>query len=87
MRKKGRDTMNTLKVQIKPKEINHFCHILNTCKSDFDIHNNVRSVVDGKSIVGLCSLDISKPLNIQCILHENETLNEIKSKLKDYILE
>ena len=79
--------MEQFKVKVDKTEIQHFCHILGTCKSDFDIQNNSRAIVDGKSIMGLFTLDVTRPLNIQCVLHENETLNEIKEKLKKYVLE
>ena len=61
-----------MKVNIKLDSIDKvrdFVNIVNRYKSDFDLING-RYVIDAKSIMGVFSLDLSKPLILE--IHEEE---------------
>lgn len=45
------------------KEIQEFVNIVSKFSDDIDVSSN-RSMVDGKSIMGLFSLDLSKPVEV-----------------------
>ena len=52
---------------------------------DFDLVSG-RYVIDAKSIMGIFSLDLSKPINLN--IHADESrMDEIVATLKPYILE
>ena len=52
---------------------------------DFDLVSG-RSVIDAKSIMGIFSLDLSKPIDLN--IHADESrMDEIVATLKPYILE
>ena len=77
--------MNKFKVQLDKKNIPSFCRKLIKFDSEFDVHNN-RTFVDGKDIKGFYHLNIDQPLEIQCILSHNESLEKIKEDLKEFII-
>ena len=76
-----------MKVNIKLDSIDKvrsFVNTVNRYSSDFDLING-RYVIDAKSIMGIFSLDLSKPL----ILEIHEADNEIPAlleELKPYIV-
>ena len=52
---------------------------------DFDLVSG-RYVIDAKSIMGIFSLDLSKPIELN--IHASDSnLEEILEKLKDYVVE
>ena len=51
---------------------------------DFDLVSG-RYVIDAKSIMGIFSLDLSKPINLN--IHGNESMDTILEALKPYIIE
>ncbi|MCF2555235.1 HPr family phosphocarrier protein [Faecalicatena contorta] len=52
---------------------------------DFDLVSG-RYVIDAKSIMGIFSLDLSKPIELN-IHASDSSLEEILEKLKDYVVE
>jgi len=44
-----------------------------------------RYVIDAKSIMGIFSLDLSKP--IELMIHDDSVIEEVESVLQDFILE
>ena len=50
---------------------------------DFDLISG-RYVIDAKSIMGIFSLDLSKPIDLA--IHTEDNLNEILEALKPYII-
>ena len=50
---------------------------------DFDLVSG-RYVIDAKSIMGIFSLDLSKPIDLA--IHTEDNLNEILEALKPYII-
>ena len=51
--------------------------------TDFDLVSG-RYVIDAKSIMGIFSLDLSKPIDLN--IHATEGLEDILEKLKPYIV-
>ena len=73
-----------LELKLRQIDAMSFCKKLNKLKSSFDVHSR-RIIVDGKSIIGLCSVDYTNPLYLDCILEDGEDLEYIKEHLKDYL--
>ena len=65
-------------------KVKSFVNDLNAFDSDFDLVSG-RYVIDAKSIMGIFSLDLSKP--IQLNIHDEEQLQGILKTLKPYIVE
>lgn len=55
-------------------KIKKFVNVVQKFESDIDLESG-RYVINGKSVMGIFSLDLSKPLNV--IVHEEEGINEI----------
>lgn len=51
--------------------------------SDFDLVSG-RYVIDAKSIMGIFSLDLSKPIELN--IHNDAQIDEILAALKDFIV-
>ena len=66
--------------------INDVKDFVNTVsKYDFDVDlTSGRYVVDAKSIMGIFSLDLSKPINLN--IHADENMNAILEAIKPYII-
>ena len=72
-----------IKVRVRLKsfdDVSKFVSILNRQEGEFDLTSG-RNTVDPKSVLGVLSLDISKPLQL-IIYHENEIL---LSELDQYL--
>ena len=52
--------------------------------TDFDLISG-RYVIDAKSIMGIFSLDLSKP--IELTIHESDEIDEILKALQPYVVE
>ncbi len=50
---------------------------------DFDLVSG-RYVIDAKSIMGIFSLDLSKPIDLN--IHAEECLDEVMTTLKPYLI-
>ncbi len=66
--------------------INDVKALVNTvCKCDFDVDLiSGRYAVDAKSIMGIFSLDLSKPIKLEA--HSDDT-DEFFAEIKDFIVE
>jgi len=76
-----------MKVNIKLDSIDavrDFVNTVNRFSSDFDLISG-RYVIDAKSIMGIFSLDLSKPLMLEIHEHGNEH-DELMAALKKYIV-
>ena len=65
-------------------KVKSFVNTLNAYDTDFDLVSG-RYVIDAKSIMGIFSLDLSKP--IQLNIHDEEENPDILETLKPYIVE
>ena len=75
------------KVQISLNSIDKvksFVNTINQYDYDFDLISG-RYVIDAKSIMGIFSLDLSKP--IELAIHTETGLDEIMEVLKPYIID
>jgi len=59
--------MNDRKITIylrDPEEVSEFVHLAEQCEFDVDIYYN-RVIIDAKSLLGILSMDLSRPLNVR----------------------
>ena len=77
--------MKELKVKLESIEsVKEFVGMTNRCAFDIDLVSG-RYAVDAKSIMGIFSLDLSKPIDLN--IHNENNVDEILTKLKDFIVE
>ena len=72
---------------IKLNEINDVYTLVNTLVAydgEVDLESG-RYVVDGKSLLGIFSLDLRQP--VKMIIHDENKVDELLSKLADMIVE
>ena len=62
-------------------KVKSFVNTINTFNTDFDLISG-RYVIDAKSIMGIFSLDLSKPIELS--IHDCDNMDEIVSKLEAY---
>lgn len=62
-------------------DIKNFVNIVNTYDFDIDLESG-RYTIDAKSIMGIFSLDLSKPINMH--VHTSDT-QKVESDLANYI--
>lgn len=65
-------------------KVKSFCNDIAKFDAEFDLVSG-RYVIDAKSIMGIFSLDISKPIELN--IHAENGLDEIMEALKPYIAE
>ncbi len=65
-------------------KVKSFVNTLAKFDCDFDLVSG-RYVIDAKSIMGIFSLDLSKPITLN--IHANDGVTEILEALKPYIVE
>lgn len=77
--------MKTFNIMLKSiNDVKDFVNIVN--KYDFDVDlTSGRYIVDAKSIMGIFSLDLSKPIDLN--IHGEDNLEEILTTLKPYIVD
>ena len=65
-------------------KVKAFVNVINKYDFDFDLVSG-RYVIDAKSIMGIFSLDLSKPIDLN-IHAEEDALDAIMSDLSEYII-
>lgn len=65
-------------------KVKSFVNEISKFSNDFDLISG-RYVIDAKSIMGIFSLDLSKPINLN--IHADENLSAIMDVIKPYIIE
>lgn len=76
--------MQMIKVQFRGLEsVKNFVNILSRFKNEFDIVDQ-RYVIDAKSIMGLFSLDLTRPLDLKIYSENEDDIKQIVSALEDY---
>ena len=63
-------------------DVKDFVNIANKYDCDIDLTSG-RYVVDAKSIMGIFSLDLSKPIKVE--IHSNDSCDEILNDLKRFM--
>ena len=77
--------MKTVKISLNSiDKVKAFVNDITKFDTDFDLVSG-RYVIDAKSIMGIFSLDISKPIDLN--IHAESGVDEILAKLKPYIVE
>ncbi len=77
--------MKTVKISLNSiDKVKTFVNEINLFDAEFDLVSG-RYVIDAKSIMGIFSLDISKPIDLN--IHTTENLDEILEKLAPYIVD
>ena len=75
--------MKSIEISLNSIEkVKSFVNIINACSSDFDLISD-RYVVDAKSIMGIFSLDLGRPVRLD--IHDENEYDELFEKLKDFI--
>ena len=72
------------KIQLKAfSDVKEFVKAAEKCEYDVDVFYN-RVVVDAKSIMGIFSLDLSKPIDLN--IHAEGNADEVMEVLKPYLI-
>lgn len=65
-------------------KVKGFVNDISRFNTDFDLISG-RYVIDAKSIMGIFSLDLSKP--IELTIHESDEIDEILKTLQPYVVD
>ncbi|MBR5348159.1 MAG: HPr family phosphocarrier protein [Lachnospiraceae bacterium] len=77
--------MKTVQISLNSiDKVKSFVNDLAKFDTDFDLVSG-RYVIDAKSIMGIFSLDLSKPIDLN--IHAEEDIDTILEVLKPYIIE
>ena len=77
--------MKTVKISLNSiDKVKAFVNEITKFDSDFDLVSG-RYVIDAKSIMGIFSLDLSKPIDL--IVHAQDNLDAVLAVLAPYIVE
>ena len=79
--------MNTFNISINTiDKVKRFVNLTNQCEADVDIISG-RLLVDAKSIMGIFSMDLTRPMTLR--VHESniEKLEEYKKMFEEFIIE
>ena len=77
--------MKTVQISLNSiDKVKSFVNAITQFEFDFDLVSG-RYVIDAKSIMGIFSLDLSKP--IELVTHAEDHLDEIMDILKPYIVD
>ena len=77
--------MKTVQISLDSiDKVKSFVNAITQFEFDFDLVSG-RYVIDAKSIMGIFSLDLSKP--IELVIHAEDHLDEIMDILKPYIVD
>lgn len=75
--------MNKVSIKLNNMEdVQKFVSILANCEGDFNLSKG-RITVDAKSILGVCSLDLSGPLELWIF---DDEVQDIIEKIRPYLL-
>ncbi len=76
--------MKTVKISLSSiDKVKSFVNDINRFDCDFDLVSG-RYIIDAKSIMGIFSLDLSKPITLN--IHADKNLEEIMQILTPYIV-
>lgn len=77
--------MKTVSISLNSiDKVKSFVNAITKFDNDFDLISG-RYVIDAKSIMGIFSLDLSKPINLN--IHASENMSAILEVLKPYIID
>ncbi len=64
--------------------IKAFVNIINKYPFDLDLRSG-RYLVDAKSILGIFSLDLSKPIDLEILSDDADEINKLLEEIKSFI--
>lgn len=77
--------MKTVKISLNSiDKVKAFVNEVAKYDAEFDLVSG-RYVIDAKSIMGIFSLDLSKPIDLN--IHSENDIDEILAKLSDFIVD
>ena len=77
--------MKTVRISLNSiDKVKAFVNEVTKFDAEFDLVSG-RYVIDAKSIMGIFSLDLSKPIDL--IIHNENNVDEIMTKLEEFIVE
>lgn len=77
--------MKTVQISLNSiDKVKSFVNDITKFDYDFDLVSG-RYVIDAKSIMGIFSLDLSKPIDLN--IHVEENIDDVLGALKKYIIE
>ena len=77
--------MKTVQISLNSiDKVKSFVNDITKFDNDFDLVSG-RYVIDAKSIMGIFSLDLSKPIDLN--IHAGDNMDEVMETLKPYIVE
>ncbi len=77
--------MKTVKISLNSiDKVKAFVNEVTKYDAEFDLVSG-RYVIDAKSIMGIFSLDLSKPIDLN--IHSESDIEEILAKLSDFIVD
>jgi hypothetical protein len=80
----GKPLMKTIQISLNSiDKVKAFVNDITKFDNDFDLVSG-RYVIDAKSIMGIFSLDLSKPIDLS--IHAEDNLDEILETLKPYMI-
>jgi len=65
------------------EKVKSFVNLISTYNGDFDLISG-RYIIDAKSIMGIFSLDLSKPIRLD--IHSTSNLDKLNLDLEKYII-
>lgn len=81
----GGNNMKTVKISLNSiDKVKAFVNEVTKYDAEFDLVSG-RYVIDAKSIMGIFSLDLSKPIDLN--IHSESDIDEILAKLESFIVE
>ena len=76
--------MKTVQISLNSiGKVKSFVNTISQFDYDFDLISG-RYVIDAKSIMGIFSLDLTKPITLN--IHTDENVDKILDTLKDYLI-
>ncbi|MBU3839950.1 MAG: HPr family phosphocarrier protein [Candidatus Ruminococcus intestinipullorum] len=76
--------MKTVQISLNSiDKVKSFVNVITKYDNDFDLVSG-RYVIDAKSIMGIFSLDLSKPIDLN--IHADNNLDEILTALDAYLI-
>ena len=68
------------------QDVQNFVRIVSTLKANIDLHSG-RYIVDGKSIMGIFSLDLMNPIKLVAHSDSPEYVLEALNAVKDFVVD
>lgn len=69
-----------------PDDVIHFVKVTSTFSCDFDLYTG-KILIDGKSLLGILSLDISKPIGMKVYTRDHRQKENVIKSLGQYFYE